>query len=347
MSRLTVLQTSSRLPAGLLSRAAWAALDRADVVLAADMTAALPEALAAQGVDVAAEPDCSVARLLALAADREVVWLLDAAGEQQILRGLADEAVRRTGAEGAAPTGTETVPEIEVLVGSFDPVGARLLDLVEVMDRLRRECPWYQQQTHESLIHYLLEETYETVEAVETGDRDHLSEELGDLLLQVMFHARIAAEHPEAPFTIDDVAGGIVDKLVRRHPHVFADTEVSGSGEVEANWESIKAAEKSRESAMDGIPLGLPALSLAHKVVSRARRAGVPLPGRSDVIPADAIPASATPEQLAELLLTIVAVAESLGADPEQLLRQRLRDEMAAVRVQEQRALADEGGTRR
>jgi XTP/dITP diphosphohydrolase len=295
-------------------------------------------------VDVAAEPECSVARLLDRAAGEEVVWLLDPAGEQQVLRGLADEAVGRTDADEARSEsgGTAPIPEIEILVGSFDPVGARLLDLVEVMDRLRRECPWDQQQTHESLIHYLLEETYETVEAVETGDRDHLSEELGDLLLQVMFHARIAAEHPDAPFTIDDVAGGIVDKLVRRHPHVFADTEVSGSGEVEVNWETIKAAEKSRESSMDGIPLGLPALSLAHKVVSRARRAGVTLPGRSDVIPADA-----TAEQLAELLLAIVAVAETMGADPEQLLRQRLRDEMAAVRVHEQRALADEGRTRR
>jgi XTP/dITP diphosphohydrolase len=353
MSRLVVLQTSPRLPAGLLSRAAWEALERADLVLARDAGAALPLAVAAQGVAVRAEPDVSATRLLRVAAGREVVWLLDPTDEHELLRGLADEAVRRAAADDSSAddaSADETdgsgssapAPEIEIMVGSFDPVGARLLDLVAVMDRLRQECPWDRRQTHESLVHYLLEETYELVEAVESGDRDHLSEELGDLLLQVMFHARIAAEDPDRPFTIDDVAEGIVDKLVRRHPHVFADTEVSGSGEVEANWETIKASEKSRESAMEGIPLGLPALSLAHKVVSRARRAGVSPPGRTDGVPPDA-----TPEELAELLLAAVVVAEEQGLDPEQLLRQRVRAEMSAVRSHEQRALADEDGARR
>ena len=111
-----------------------------------------------------------------------------------------------------------------MLPGSYDLPGARLLDLVATMDRLRSPggCPWDAEQTHESLVTYLVEETYETIEAIETGDRDHLREELGDLLLQVMFHSRIAAEHTEAPWSVDDVAGDIVDKLVRRHPHVFA-----------------------------------------------------------------------------------------------------------------------------
>ncbi|MGH3506752.1 MAG: hypothetical protein ACRDO2_06065, partial [Nocardioidaceae bacterium] len=145
-------------------------------------------------------------------------------------------------------------------------------------------------------------------------------------------------------FTIDDVAAGIVDKLVRRHPHVFADTEVSGAGEVESNWDAIKAAEKSRQSAMEGIPLGLPALSLAHKVVARAARAGVGVVVDSRA--AD-VGGQATPAELADLLVAVVVAAHEVGADPEQLLRQRVRDVMAQVRVQEQRALADEGGTRR
>nr|MBA2717370.1 MazG family protein [Propionibacteriales bacterium] len=111
--------------------------------------------------------------------------------------------------------------------------GSRLLDLVTVMDRLRRECPWDQQQSHESLVKYLVEETYETIDAIESGDRQHLREELGDLLLQVMFHARIASEHPDEAFDIDDVAGGIVEKMIRRHPHVFTATS-EGAGAADA-----------------------------------------------------------------------------------------------------------------
>src|SRR5690606_29504925 len=123
--------------------------------------------------------------------------------------------------------------------GAYDPPGARLLDLAAVMDRLRRECPWDREQTHQSLVRYLLEETYETIEALETGSADEIREELGDLLFQAFFHARIAEEHPDRPWNIDDVAGGVVEKLVRRHPHVFADVEVADAAEVEANWETI------------------------------------------------------------------------------------------------------------
>jgi XTP/dITP diphosphohydrolase len=339
MSRLVVLRTSPRLPAGLLSRSAWQALDHADRVLAADATSPVATAVAGQGVEVVAEAEVSASRLLALAADHDVVWLLDDAAEEALLRDLAQTAVRRSDAPEA---GAEDHPEIEILVGSFDPAGARLLDLVEVMDRLRTECPWDREQTHESLLHYLLEETYETVEAVENGDYVHLREELGDLLLQVMFHARIAAEHAEMSFTIDDVAGGIVDKLVRRHPHVFADTEVSGAGEVETNWEAIKAAEKARESAMEGIPLGLPALSLAHKVAARARRAGLGLPVDAGLVPEDA-----AAERLADLLLAVAATAERRDLDPEQLLRRRTRALMEDVRAREQRGLAEETPPRR
>ena len=131
------------------------------------------------------------------------------------------------------------------------------------MDRLRSPggCPWDAEQTHESLVPYLIEEAHEAVEAIESGDRAHMAEELGDVLLQVVFHARVAQEHPEAPFDIDDVAGGIVEKLVRRHPHVFADVDADTAAEVAANWEQIKAAEKAgRTSVLDGIPAGLPAL---------------------------------------------------------------------------------------
>src|SRR5690606_17228360 len=126
------------------------------------------------------------------------------------------------------------------------------------------ECPWDQQQTHRSLAKYLLEETYEVLEAIDTGDRDHLREELGDLLLQVYFHARIAAEEPDG-FDLEDVARGIADKLVYRHPHVFAGLAVADADEVEANWETLKAEEKQRSSPVEGVPLALPALAYADK----------------------------------------------------------------------------------
>jgi len=157
------------------------------------------------------------------------VWVAE--DHEQLARQLAGEVVRRS-----ERNETDPAVEVEILIGSFDPVGGRLLDLVEVMDRLRSECPWDQRQTHESLIRYLVEETYETIEAIESGDRAHLAEELGDLLLQIVFHARIASEDADAPFAIDDVAGQVVEKLIRRHPHVFSDVEVSGVGDVEANW---------------------------------------------------------------------------------------------------------------
>ena len=188
--------------------------------------------------------------------------------------------------------------------------GARLLELVEVIDRLRRECPWDREQTHRSLATYLLEETYETLEAIETGDAVHLREELGALLLQVYFHARVASEAPDG-FTIDDVAGGIVDKLVYRHPHVFAGLEVADAAEVETNWDALKAAEKQRSSPFEGIPSALPALALADKVLGRLAKAGI-------------TPAAAEPGIGADLL-ALVARARAEGVDPEQALRDTVR----------------------
>jgi XTP/dITP diphosphohydrolase len=165
--------------------------------------------------------------------------------------------------------------------GQLGQPGAALLRLVEVMDTLRTQCPWDARQTHESLAPYLLEETYEALEALEQGDLADLREELGDVLLQVLFHARVAAERTDGTgFTIDDVANGIADKLVRRHPHVFADVTVSGADEVIANWDAIKATERAGAggpvSALDGVPMGQPALSLAAQLRKRAAAAGVP-----------------------------------------------------------------------
>jgi XTP/dITP diphosphohydrolase len=199
-----------------------------------------------------------------------------------------------------------------------------LLRAAEVMDRLRSPggCPWDATQTHQSLAKYLLEETYETLEAIETGDMALLREELGDLLLQVLFHARLAEELPEGQrFSIDDVASDLVDKLVHRHPHVFADTEVSGADEVNENWERLKAAEKGRASVVDGVPMGQPALALAAKLVSRAERAGINPPVEGDGI--------------GERLLVLVREAVAAGVDPELALRQTARTYRDRLSAQE------------
>jgi XTP/dITP diphosphohydrolase len=206
-----------------------------------------------------------------------------------------------------------------VTEGDGAPVSP-LLELVTVMDRLRRECPWDREQTHRSLAKYLLEETYETLEAIETGDLAHLREELGDLLLQVYFHARIAQESGDEGFTIDDVAGDIADKLVRRHPHVFAGLEVEDADEVDRNWDSIKAAEKGRASLLDGIPAALPALSLADKTVGRAEKVGV-IPFVSG--------------DLGDRLLSLVVEARAREEDPEQALRDAVRRLAEMVRAAE------------
>jgi XTP/dITP diphosphohydrolase len=219
---------------------------------------------------------------------------------------------------------------IEVLTGSYDLPGARLLDLVAVMDRLRSPagCPWDREQTHRSLATYLLEEAYETIEAIET-DPEHLREELGDLLLQVVFHARIAEEHETDPWSVDDVAAGIVDKLVRRHPHVFGDADAPTAAHVEARWDELKREEKQRASSIDGVPLTLPALALAAKMFDRAQKAGfhVPVPD-IDAPQPDA-------DQIGLLLLGVVGAAARRGIDPEQALRDAARRFAAAVREAE------------
>ena len=215
--------------------------------------------------------------------------------------------------------------------------GAALLRLVEVMDTLRVNCPWDARQTHRSLAPYLLEECYEALEALEDGDESALRDELGDVLLQVVFHARVAAERTDGTgFDIDDVAAGIVEKLIRRHPHVFGDVQVSGPEDVKRNWDAIKAAERGARggelpAALGSVPFGQPALSLAAQLQRRAERAGVP-PALADLPagPAADAPAADGQEpdgvsQIGAALFSLVAQARAAGLDPELELRAAAR----------------------
>ncbi len=192
--------------------------------------------------------------------------------------------------------------------------GESLLEFLEVMRRLRAECSWKAGQTHRSLARYLLEETHETLEAIDTGDAVHLREELGDLLLQVYFHAVIAEEAGE--FTIDDVAADITAKMRRRNPHVFADAPGGTPAEINEAWEAIKAGEKRRESVTDGIPPTLPALLYADKVLDRLDREG-----RAPLVE----PVKTEGADLGDRLLSLVAEARAAGVDPEQALRDAVR----------------------
>jgi XTP/dITP diphosphohydrolase len=200
--------------------------------------------------------------------------------------------------------------------------GSELLRLVEVMDKLRSPggCAWDAEQTHDSLIKYLLEESYEFIDAIETDDRVGMREELGDVLLQVYFHSRIAQDHPTDPFSIDDVAGAIADKLISRHPHVFAGVEVSGTDEIIENWEAIKAKEKGRTSAIDGVAMSQPALPLISKLIYRADKYGAPLdiPDFESSVPA-------TEKSVGEALASVIAWAYKHQIDPELALRAQAR----------------------
>jgi XTP/dITP diphosphohydrolase len=208
-----------------------------------------------------------------------------------------------------------------------------LIRLVEVMDRLRSKdgCPWDAEQTHESLLKYQLEESYEYIEAVEKGDRADMREELGDLLLQIYFHSRIAQEHPEDPFNIDDVAKGVADKLISRHPHVFGEVKVNSSKEVHANWERIKNEEKGRTQFDEGVPLSQPALALAAKLILRAEKNGLKKPE------ATAPTSSALDKEVAlgDALLALISWAIEAELDPESALRKaalRYRDSIKEAR---------------
>ncbi|MBS2962502.1 MazG family protein [Actinocrinis puniceicyclus] len=261
-------------------------------------------------------------------AGASVVWIAAQDGDEALAQALGEHLAH----------GGEI--ELELLPGSYDLPGAKVLDLVAVMDRLRSPggCPWDGEQTHRSLVKYLLEEAYETVETIEEGacdepgpGRDALREELGDVLLQVAFHARIAQEHPTDPFGIDDVADGIAKKLVGRHPHVFGGAVADTAADVEANWDRIKAEEKGRTSAVEGVPLAQPALSLADKLLKRSRNAGIPL--ELPALTAEAAAQAQDAAGVGRLLLAAVAHARSLGVDPEEALRgaaRGLRDQIVA-----------------
>jgi XTP/dITP diphosphohydrolase len=207
--------------------------------------------------------------------------------------------------------------------------GARLLDLVAVMDRLRSPggCPWDAEQTHQSLVQYLVEETYETIEAIDADDREGLIEELGDLLLQVVFHARIGQES-DTPFDIDDVAGGIADKLVARHPHVFGDETAETADDVEAAWFERKRREKGRSSVTDGVPMAMPAIPLIEKLLHRAEKGGVTLPA-----PDPRLDSLLDQMDAGEAILGLVAAARSRGVDADaraRLAAAGLRDSLLA-----------------
>ena len=195
---------------------------------------------------------------------------------------------------------------------------SELQRLVAVMDRLRSPggCPWDAEQTHESLVKYLLEESYEFIDTVDAKDREGMREELGDVLLQVYFHSRIAEDHPTDPFSIEDVARAIADKLIRRHPHVFEGLEVSGTDEIIDNWEEIKAKEKGRTSALDGVALAQPALPLVEKLLYRAEKYKVPV-----TLKKYASDQPATNESVGEALASIIAWARDNEIDPENALR--------------------------
>jgi XTP/dITP diphosphohydrolase len=214
--------------------------------------------------------------------------------------------------------------------------GARLLDLVAVMDRLRSPggCPWDAEQTHQSLVQYLVEETYETIEAIDADDREGLIEELGDLLLQVVFHARIGQES-DAPFDIDDVAGGIADKLVARHPHVFGDETAETADDVEAAWFERKRREKGRSSVTDGVPMAMPAIPLIEKLLHRAEKGGVTLPP-----PDPRLESLLDQMDVGEAILGLVAAARSRGVDAD------ARARLAAAGLRDS-LLAEEGATGR
>jgi XTP/dITP diphosphohydrolase len=219
------------------------------------------------------------------------------------------------------------------------PTGQPLLELIAVMDRLRSPggCPWDAEQTHQSLVSYLTEEAHEAVEAIETGDRAAMREELGDVLLQVMFHSRIAQEDESDPWSIDDVAAGIAAKLVARHPHVFGDESVDSAAHVESVWLARKTAEKSRDSVLDGIPTGLPALLLAAKMHYRVTHGGVQLPSADPTTLqlASRVLDEVGPEGTGDLLLALATEALDRGVDPESALRGALRGYSERVRAAE------------
>jgi XTP/dITP diphosphohydrolase len=278
---------SSRLP-GLLNAAAWRVLAEGRPLVALPGAGGTAAALRADGWAVTDVPDLAAAAA------------------------LPDDVVVLT---------PEPVEAPQVVDGAPEPAGARLLDVVAVMDRLRSPggCPWDAEQTHASLRGYLLEEAHEAYDAIVDDDPVAMREELGDVLLQVAFHARVAAEaDPDRRFAIDDVAGDLVDKLVRRHPHVFGDAGPRDVAAVEAGWEQVKQAEKQRRSPTEGVSRSQPAAAWGAALVRRAGRAGLSTPEPAELT-------ATSPEELGERLLAVVTAAEQRGWDVEDALREAVR----------------------
>ena len=214
-------------------------------------------------------------------------------------------------------------------------MSSELIRLREVMDKLRSPggCPWDAEQDHTSLLKYLLEESYEFIESVENNDRDAMQEELGDLLLQVYFHSRMAEEDAKQPFNIEDVAKSVADKLIRRHPHVFAGEVVDSSADVLENWEKQKAAEKGRTSAIDGVPLAQPALPLATKVLYRLKKLNYDLSVSEPIKLNDDV----DQDQFGQILLGLITQAVDKGLDPEAALRTATKGLITQIQEHESR----------
>ena len=338
MARLLLVDTSDALP-GLLPLHSWSALMTSDLVLTASSEHPFVPHLEMAELrhEVVPTPDEGATLLradllsgLAPADKARAEWVIGRVrevGEVTYLFGPDDaEAFTRTlGMEAA-----NAQVEVEVVYFGVAPKGTRLLELVRVQARLRAPdgCPWDREQTHESLGRYAIEEVYELLEAIATGEPDDLREELGDVLLQVMFHAQVAED--AGTFDIDAVAGGIADKLVRRHPHVFGDTEVADSGEVMRNWEDLKIEEKpERTGPFDGVPTAQPALQLTDKYQRRAAKRGLDVAGVAEAAGHVSMElqevlsarVETRGEAVGDLLASVVSLARHAGVDPESALR--------------------------
>lgn len=337
MARVVLVEASERLPS-LFPLQSWEALRGADLVWAREpdnhpsspylalsdtpLVRLEPAELDLRRLDLT-EPGSIEDRRYA----RALLDLAEVEGTAVYLLGPpdGDSFTRVVGLEA-----TKNAVEIE-FVFHLEPSGAEVLRLAEIERRLRDPeggCPWDLEQDHATLGRYLVEETYELLDAIDAGDDEAIVEELGDVLLQVVFHAQVGADR--GAFTLDDVARGIADKLVRRHPHVFGDVEVSGADEVVARWEILKQQEKARTGPFEGVPSALPALQLAEKLQRRAAKLGFE---RWEAVAADFIRTQVdaltrlegdpdtNEERVGELLSAAVGLARHLHVDPERALR--------------------------
>ncbi len=339
---VALVETSELFP-GLLPFQSWDVLGTADEILVRD-AGSHPAAghLHLAGLDlVTVEPatlergDLDLSRP-GLPDDRRIAKTLVQLAEQRrrvvYLLGPEDDRL----AAALAGMAAEHDLEIELVFLAQQPAGAELLRLVEVMRRLRDPddgCPWDLEQDHATLLPYLVEETYELVEAVEAGDDTDLLEELGDVLLQIVFHARISRDR--GVFGIDEVARGIADKLVRRHPHVFADGDASSPAEVQANWDRLKDEEKGRAGPFDGVPAAGPGLELLGTLQRKAAKRGLTPPDLDPSVAAvgsaardcAGAPAEQREAAVGRLLASVVALAGELGVDPEAAARVAAREQ--------------------